>query len=362
MIFNMDDYTASVKQIIYRSFVKYERLQTLVYETFSNSSISEATELDIYIDLYSVLKPLFSEHSRTRIEDYTELTTEIVNMCAHYRYFFKKLSVATRFYLVWSYNTCDINRKFVSEYNSVFYSKSQIKIFKDFVNNNLDLMEILIPYLPDIFLIRSQKDYESSIIISALIDKNNRPSLIITHDIYPLQVTAYNRNTALLYPKKVRGAGDESIMIPINEKVNYRHEFWKLLADTNMIKIKEELMDVMSPLNFTLFSALNGLLCRNIKPLYSVVQSVKLLYYLAKDEDLKISPEQLYNDVEIVNTVPVSIVEARYNAIDINYIKPFYIQDPEYLSLKFDNLRDDSAVNHINAKFFANNPIDINKL
>ena len=110
----MDNYTASVKQIIYRSFVKYDRLQPLIYETFSNSSISECTSLDIYIDLYSVLKPLFSEHSRTKIEEYTEVTTEIINMCAHYRYFFRKLSVATRFFLVWSYNTSEINRKFVS--------------------------------------------------------------------------------------------------------------------------------------------------------------------------------------------------------------------------------------------------------
>ena len=96
--------------------------------------------------------------------------------------------------------------------------------------------------------------------------------------------------------------------------------------------------------------------------MYSIIQSAKLLYYLTKGEDIKILPEHLYNDVEVVNSVPVSIVESRYNAIDINYIKPIYLQDPEYLSLKFDNLRDDSAVNHINAKFFANNPIDINKL
>ena len=357
-----NNYTASVKQIIYRSFVKYDILQSLVYETFSNSSISEATELDIYIDLYSVLKPLFSEHSRTRIEDYTELTSEIVNMCAHYRYFFRKLYVATKFYLIWSYNINEINRKFVSGYNDIFYKKSQVKIFKEFVNNNMDLLEILVPYLPDIFLIRSNKNYESSIIISALINKNNNaPSLIITHDTYPMQVTVYNRNTALLYPKKMSGR-DESIMIPINEKSNFRHEFWRLLLDTNAIKVKEGLMDTISPLNYTLFCALNGMSNRNIKSMYSIIQSAKLLYYLTKGEDIKILPEHLYNDVEVVNSVPVSIVESRYNAIDINYIKPIYLQDPEYLSLKFDNLRDDSAVNHINAKFFANNPIDINKL
>lgn len=357
----MDNYTASVKQIIYRSFVKYDRLQPLIYETFSNSSISECTSLDIYIDLYSVLKPLFSEHSRTKIEEYTEVTTEIINMCAHYRYFFRKLSVATRFFLVWSYNTSEINRKFVSEYNSTFLTKSQVKIFREFVNNNLDLMEILVPYLPDIFLVRSIKDYESAVIISSLIDKNNTPSLIITHDIYPIQVAVYNRNTAILYPKKYNGR-DESLMIPINEKSNFRHEFWRLLKDTNIIKVKEEFFQVLSPLNFTLFSAFNGMVCRNIKPMYSVVQSAKLIYYLTQGQDIKILPEQLYNDENIVNTVPVSMIEARYNAMDINYIKPYYIQDPEFLSLKFDNLRDDNAVNHINSKFFANNPIDVNKL
>lgn len=112
-----------VETILYGSFVKMDRMQQLTVNTFSNTSIASATNLNIFIDLYSVLKSIFSESYRTDISDYTSITSGIVNMCSHYRTFFKRLSVRTKFYLIYSFNTCDINRKFVAGYNQKFYEK-----------------------------------------------------------------------------------------------------------------------------------------------------------------------------------------------------------------------------------------------
>lgn len=255
-----NSYTVELKYLIYRSFVKYDILQRLVYETFGNSSIASTTELNIYVDLYSICKPIFSESNRTIIEDYTELTTELINLCAHYRSFFKKLSVRTKFYLVWSKNICDINRKLVPGYNEVFFNKSKIKIFDDFINNNLDLLEIIVPYLPDIFFIRSIKNYESSVIISSLIDtvSGGIPNLIISNDTYPLQLTAIHPNTCLLVPIKYLQE-DDSFMVPINEKNNFREKFWGVLNKINEHKSESTILQTISPINFPLFFSLIGM-------------------------------------------------------------------------------------------------------
>ena len=60
-----------VESLLYANFVKYDRLEEIVFNTFSNTSIASATELNIFIDLYSVLHSIYSEHYRTQITKYT---------------------------------------------------------------------------------------------------------------------------------------------------------------------------------------------------------------------------------------------------------------------------------------------------
>ena len=69
------DSMVTVENIIYGSFVKHNRLEQIVFNTFSNTSIAGATELNVFIDLYSVLKSVFSQHFRTDISDYTAITS-----------------------------------------------------------------------------------------------------------------------------------------------------------------------------------------------------------------------------------------------------------------------------------------------
>ena len=54
MSYNGDKYTTTVDNIIYGSFVKNDRLDTIVYEAFSNTSIASATELNVFIDIYTL--------------------------------------------------------------------------------------------------------------------------------------------------------------------------------------------------------------------------------------------------------------------------------------------------------------------
>lgn len=355
-------YTPAIENIIYSSFVKYDKLQQLVFNTFSNTSIASATELNIFIDLYSILKSIFSETERTTIQDYTAITSGVINMCSHYRGFFKKLSVRTKFYLIFSFNTCEINRKFVAEYNFDFYGKSQIKMFNEIAMNNFDLMDILCPYLPDIFFVKSPNNYESSIVIANIIEKLNdgKPNLIISKDLYPLQLCTLYPYTSYLMPRKFRGE-DHSTMIPINEKSTFRYEFWKLISTIR--KFKLDTVVNLSPINFPLFCAINRFPERMITNSLGTSEYVaKIISSIVGSEDIKIIPQQLYENEEISSKIPVGIVEARLKTLDIQYLLPYYKNDPESKAVQFINLQDDATVNMINAKFFSHNPIDLGRL
>lgn len=361
---SIDSGLVSVEQIIYGSFVKMSRLNPITVNTFSGTSIASATELNIFIDLYSVLKSIFSEHYRTDIGDYTAITSGIINMCSHYRSFFARepFGVRTKFYLIFSFNTCDINRKFVANYNEEFYNKSQIPLFNKLAMDNFDLLDLLCPYLPDIFFIKSPRNYESAVIIANLIETLNdgKPNLIISKDIYPIQLCYQYPYTSYLYPIKKRGGIDESIMIPISEKPSFRHEFWNLIA--HLRKFDIERIESVSPVNFPLFSALNRLPERGIPAICNVSAARNIIEKIVGHDNIPIVPQQLYNDEQISTTIPVAKTEARMKAIDVQFMLPYYKADPESKAIQLQNLRDDSAVNMINAKFFAHNPLDLSKL
>ena len=100
-----DNRRMNADSIIYGSYVKKQRLDSLVYDTFSGTSIASATSLNIFVDLYSTLKPIFSEHYRIDTPALTIITSCLINLCGHYRSFFRTLRVNTNFYLIFSKNT-----------------------------------------------------------------------------------------------------------------------------------------------------------------------------------------------------------------------------------------------------------------
>jgi hypothetical protein len=146
-------------------------------------------------------------------------------------------------------------------------------------------------------------------------------------------------------------------MIPLNEKYNFRSEFWKLYIRNSKVDLNS-----ISPLNAPLVSAINGLSCREVDIVYTVLAARKIIYNITGGEDIKVNPIQLYNDPKITKMINVELVESRLKAIDITFALPYYKQDPESSGYNFINLKDDATINKINAKYFANNPLDLSRL
>lgn len=357
-------YRTSAESIIFGSYVTKNRLQSIVYETFSNTSIAYATEVNIFIDLYSVLHQIFSKGYRTDISNTTVITSAIINMCGHYRSFFKTLGVKSTFFLVYSTNTCEINEKLVYGYNKSFKEKSQIKLFKDITDINFEILSVLCPYLEDIHFIRNTKGFEVAVIIADLIEKINdgNPNLIISKDLYPLQLCYKYPFTSYLYPikkydPKNHTANDVSIMVPLSEKDTYPIAFWNLLAERR--KIDPSVLYDINPSNFILLESLHYFPERGMLPLAGNISScVKIIRKLGGNQ-IQIQPEQLKYDDEINSTIPVSIAISRYNALDVSFALPYYQADIESKSIKLQNLDDNGTVNRINSTYFEANPINI---
>ena len=101
---------------------------------------------------------------------------------------------------------------------------------------------------------------------------------------------------------------------------------------------------------------------RDIGTIMGIPDAVKIISSMVGSEDIKIIPEQLYTNEHLISNYPVAQIESRYKALDVSFMLSYYSMDPEAKSLQFKDLRDDAAVNTINAKFFQNDPIYLHRL
>ena len=368
-IIKNDLYLRNAAKTIYSAYTKKTKLRQLVYETYGNSSIADANQLNIFIDLSSILHSLYSENNRIVIDNITDISAGIINMCAHYRSFFRdNMRVDTRIFLINSLNSCDINRKFVAEYNSEFIMKTQVTQTNKLIENNLKLLKILCPYLPAIYYIDSPENYECSVIMANIIEllsDERVPNLIISHDMYPMQLCAQYKWTSYLYPRKQRlkdgESEDTSWMLPVNDKPGFREEFWNRYAAYR--KVSPALCNRISPINYPLLISLVAFPERRLPSLVNRTNSaVKFIETLAGSEDIKIQGNQILNNIELCANYPVAAIEARYKAMDVQYMLPFYKASPEAKNIQFLDLNDVAAVNNIAAKYYSNNPLELQKL
>lgn len=347
-----------VEQMLNSNYVRYNRMVEIITEAFAGSS---ANHLNIYIDMYSMIKVLYKSDVYD-INDYSSVTSCIINMCAHYREFFwTRFKVTTKYFIVYSKNTPYINNQFYPEYNyKMLYSFNSNKKVDDMIKNNIELLETLCPYLPDIHFVKGT--FETGVIMYDLICRNelkdNSPHMIITKDVYNYQLVAMRDNIIILRPKKVKGE-DESYYI--NQKNLYMRYMQSRNADYSNFH------SIISPGLISLLMTLTSVKERNIKSLINIKSAIKQLYLGVSGYKLlngyNSDLQSIWNALDTTKfSIGQTTFEHRFKAIDIQFQHSVYINTPECREIVLNNLYDPDNVKIINNKYFINNPLDLNRL
>lgn len=337
---------------IYGLAIKYDRIIQLTSKAFKGYNDNQ---INIFIDLYSIFRTLYKE-------DYVESASNvdicagIINLAAHYRAFFMKYcKTYSNIYLIDSLNLPKRNLELYPGYNKTMKHRvdTTTKLMNNLVPFNLDLLDILVPYIEDVHIIHST--YETSVVMYDIMCKNeaqnnNNPNLIISRDIYPFQLTAIRPKTILYRPYKSNG-----------EDLSY------FVNDSNLFNMVlysrgEEQRDFsgINPKLFSLLFTLNGLRCRKIKSDYNIIGAKNLL----QDALVNIKILNDYNySIDwglIQDKKDPKLLEKKYQCIDIISQHSIYMNDLES-NYKLQNLYDPDAVREINNKYFVkNNQLNLN--
>lgn len=340
-----------IEQIMYGSFIKYERMAQLTQESFGkNPFCCNATNLHVYIDMNSLIKTLYMSNDLT-IEDYTVITSSIINLCAHIREFYRRIGVKTKIIIIYSENTPLAARQFYTNYNQYNQNNYNMKFIHTVIEPNIELLNLLCKYLPDIHFIKDNTADTSTIIYRLIsMNCNQAPSLIYSKDTMVFQIVTHFNNAIIFRPKKNSKDGDISFYADNNNAITaYKYATGRKIDS--------------SPFSQSLLSLLmsiSGVKSRSITTQRTITQAEKLIKDYINCNILIDGYNSFDTIAQFCQAINGYEFASIFRAIDVVFQNNLYLG---IMDSDFDiNLYDPEAVQQINNEYFRNYPLDLNRL
>ena len=352
----MNDYKSNIESLMLSYYVKYKRLLPMINTAFSGNP---SKEVDVYIDLYDMLKPVYTREVYANKKFI--IVSSIMNLVAHYRrYFATRHSVNTNIFLIYGGSTSPSHKTFVKDFgDDQFRETLNYQSTHKFIMDQLKLVKILTGYISHVYYIERTVDFSLEATSNIRIRKDI-PSVVITKSAYAMQIPAFNPNAIVIRPKKLAD-GDNSYFISYNTVLaNYFH---KISRGSTIQKISE-----LNPELISLIMTITGLQSYNLKSVANSTQAINIIYDAiinnriinGYNNDIDFVYDNLYG---IEKYIDKTNFKFRYNAIDLIYQFRAYMNTPESRDITWMvNFYDPEALKEINDKYFADCPIDLESL
>ena len=351
---------------LYSFCIRYDRLKYLIDMEYSHPRYDKMDSIVVFIDINSIIKSYF-KNTEYKFENYYDITSGLINICAHYRQFFKsRYGLYCYIHLVYSDITqSKIGSMFSDKYGSKLNLSNEVML--KMLNDNLELLDILVPYLPWIQYTKTLQ-FETGVMIYDIIQKEytsgcRYPNLVITKDRYNYQLCSDVYDIKILRPKKDKS---DDVSYAINDGNVLNTIFVEYTKDFDKLKMFGFILN--SGLLPALF-ALSRLPDKGIPSYININKSYEILLQAVKDNALH---NQLISDMQYVSETVLRkyypkldsyIVGERYKAVNLFHHHSIFTNTHEFNTYQgFINLVDDNTVKDINNKFFAKNPLDLNAL
>jgi hypothetical protein len=179
---------------------------------------------------------------------------------------------------------------------------------------------------------------------------NEDPNIILSSDLYPIQLVNEFYNTVFLRPIKTGGEDGSVITLPKGYE-GFDDMFWAVVSRSRAKIGKSASTGKVSACNFVCLEALNSFPERNIKTLLNVSTASKFISEVTNGTDIQVNLDMLYQlNAELANRVPMANVLPRARALDVHYQSLLFKDSLELKVLHYENLEDPNALQMINSK------------
>lgn len=352
------DTKTPLDMVLYSEFITYKELQKIIPREFNGDNNTKT--INVYIDLYQFLVTAFRY---TRIGNFFNICSCIVNYCAHIRnYFNTRHKVYTNICLVYSSNDSTNNTQFVPTYNYDYNTRIKFNVkIKDNVEENMKLVRLLVPYLPNVFL--KEGTVESSVIIHNIIQKKllgDNPSLVLSNSQLMYQLPINNKDTVVIRKDLRMRILDGRDRTYSYNNTNSLHAYIYELK-------KKNIREYLNQKTISFMMTLIGIPKRNIKSLcaYPTALSISKLVPLGCEYDSEVLYDVCSDYYKSKNRKSVPIIKEQFirtfKCVDLNYQYKLYKLLPEYKEESFikQDLDDVEGVQYINNTYFKDSPLNL---
>lgn len=271
----MNDFVMNPEHYLgYKSMVRYETLTRLVNENYYGSNDEV---IDLYIDLSSFIMSIMNGNTHMSIKDNLFISAWVINLCAHYRSFFKtRYNTYARIFLIYSdiLDNGSIYRTICPEYTKETVNPTWANI----IQMNTDILRNVCKYIGNVEFIRTKYEFGTKALY--IINKNISnsilyPVMIISNDIINSQLCRsiilsgrLSNKITMLVPSKYKKDDKSYLLNQNNVLSNYICNYKNCSTVTPMFK---------SPEYISMLMALSGYNKRGYKSILSIRQAVNVL-------------------------------------------------------------------------------------
>jgi len=363
------------EKILHSKKIRYEILNKILSPIIPPAHEMKSKYNDtvnIFINIYSLYNSLYNPElvelfkSLNREEKYM-LSSDIANMCGHYRHYFAdRRKLYTNIYLYYSDLPATYQIEKDSNYRKEFYEKrfGKSETFENLnkiFQINLKILNNIVTYLPHIYLLNSEYiDYNiiPMIILKDIKKRKEQFNIFITNDQIELQYYKYGY---ILFPK-----GDKSYILD-----SFNHNLVDELSSAKILNKDLEFYEMIAKNFLPEIFSLSGYKKYNISSVgkFTNLKSLRLIHDFIKTkkekdrlsiaEENKLSRliEILYNNGKI-NIKDIEKIKLNNQLLDLENI---YTNMEKIIIRKIKNQMEDiidtKALREINDKYYQNYPL-----
>ena len=352
-----------IESLLRGYYIKYDRLLELNTIINGVSKIQNPESIDIYIDLFDMLKPIYT--TDVYANNTFSICASVINLAAHLRgYYISRHRLWSRIFLVYGEDSTNNHKQFYQEFGTkTFDGAINYESNKEFIESQLELVHILGAYINELYFVKKKTDF-CMFTYDNILKNENRISIIVTKSKYAYQIPAMTKETYLFRPKKVLVEGatsDSSYVVYFNNALTSNYQKTPSVLD-KICKLNPQLLSLFLTMNGCPEKNVAGManISRTTKAICSAVESNKILNGYNSDMNY------VYDNVIVpnnLNYIDNASFDYRFKAIDVPYQHMIYTTQAEALDNSWlIDLRDPDTVRSINNQYFIDNPLDLNNL
>ena len=355
-------YKASVEGIIISNMIPYRVLNELTISEFANS---DATGLNIYIDLYHIFRDFYKNNMLLIAKH--DLVAYITNLVGHYRDFYRRyFGVHTKIFLIYTTGYFPTAVEELPTYNQNSLNDYDMAIgIKEYLEHNMYVLNILCKYLPDVYFIEAPVDPSVSI-YSIMNDEfasgNYNPNIILSRSVMNHQLIPISMTQTVQIKHLYRFGELECKAINIDNCIlEYIDSLKRSISEPELIgTIPRDALSLIMALLGVKQRSVSGTGIRTDKIIKVVPQFLahKRTNYISSFADIAELCQLLNKNLD------PNKVFSNFKAVDVlHQYNKYILAGKPVEDIRWNvNLIDPDMVKSLNNKYFSNHPLDLTRL